>query len=661
MIQGLSARAELALALGATAGGDIAASLLRETSGLSGLDFDMAVGELMAARFFKAVPPASGQVAEASPRLDIYHDRIREVAYQGLAAERRRALHRSLGLAIEARPEGRGRDPEDLVRHFGEAGDGERRRRYAVEAAEQAAAKLAFVRAARLFRLVLDDPQPGEAPLVTAARWEWAADLFELGGLHLEAARAYQEAQRRWDEAPEHHAERPVARLRLRGLAGANLMATSQVAEGRATFEGGLALLGLPLERPLPQRLAVLGGLQVRKVVAERLADLRLPRRAGPLQATEVRFLDLMVRAFQPFWPLHAAEAALRAELLGRRIDDKRVLQRSLAFGASVPVFLGRCTPAQIERAHLRLDLADELARTHDLPLGREVVQLNRSVLWMATNAERARRTCEVALAGFAQRGMSDSFDGDVARTFYFLLLHWKGDDDDALAATARELALPHPRFINVAYALIVSCTILGRRGLSAEARDALARLRAHLTGTPASRFDLFCVALNTNILLAEGRFAEALADADRVEREGRASGAWTVGIDRSFWLEITLEASLGLLRRSRGDGGRQGWAAERDRALSWARWIAREGALDLGCAGHRGLAYLAHAEGRTRAARDALRRALMLSSSNTNPRRRWLCLETARDLGAITLDQETEAAELGAAGKFVLPVGWRP
>jgi len=38
----------------------------------------------------------------------------------------------------------------------------------------------------------------------------------------------------------------------------------------------------------------------------------------------------------------------------------------------------------------------------------------------------------------------------------------------------------------------------------------------------------------------------------------------------------------------------------------------------------------------------------------------RLLCLETARDLHAITLDQEAEAAELETQWKFKLPTGFR-
>src|SRR6185437_15059421 len=188
--------------------------------------------------------------------------------------------------------------------------------------------------------------------------------LFEHAGQHLEAARAYQEAQRRWDAAPEAHPERAVARLRLRALAGVNLTATRHIAEGRAVIEGGFELLGLPMDRPPPQRLAMLAALKLQTEVAERLDGVRArlpaarPRGgADPFLAAEVGFLDVTVRAFQPLWPSTAAEAALRAELYGRRIDDKRVLLRSLAFGAAAPVWLGPFSTAQIERAHRRLDM----------------------------------------------------------------------------------------------------------------------------------------------------------------------------------------------------------------------------------------------------------------------------------------------------------------
>jgi hypothetical protein len=650
MMAGLSPRAEEVLALAATAGGDVATRLLRAAGALDGADLELAIAELMAGRFFKAVPPAAG--AEAGPRLDLYHDRIREVVYEGLPAERRRALHRRLAVAIEAQAREGGRDAEALVRHWTAAGERVEARRHALAAAEQAAGKLAFLRAARLFRVVLDEPAPGEAPRVTAGRWERAGELYEYGGHHLDAARAYEEARRRWDDAPAPPTERRVARLRLLGLAGENLLATPHLAEGRAAFARGLALLDLPLTRPVPGRVATIVALRAQLALAERLPDLRPPRRGDPAPAAEVRFLDRLVRAFQPFWPAPAAEAALRAELLGRRLDDPAVLVRSLVSSAALPFFLGRCTPAQLDAAHLRLDAAEELARAQDVPLGRELVQLHRSLIWLGTSLVRARRTCEAALAGFARHGLHDSYDGTVARAYYLYVLLWNGADDDALALMAREIGRDPPSFVNLAVARAERAALLARRGEPGAARADLEGLEAQLEGTPPSRLDFLLARTRAAVLVAEGRGAEVVAEAELHERAARATSAWAVGIDRSAWLELQLDAALQLLRRGalspRGRG----------RAREQARWLVARGALTYGCLGLGALARLDDAEGRRSAALTSLRRALALSSANSAPYHRWRCLEAARELGALTLDQAIEAAEIGAAGRYVAPPG---
>lgn len=652
----LSPRAERVLALAAAAGREIDASLLHATSKLSAEEFDMAVGELSTARLLKAVR------SHARPHFDLYHDRIREVVDEGLEPGRRRALHLDLAVAIESQPAQHGRDAEALARHWGEVGDGDRRRRYALEAAEQAAEQLAFLRAARLFRVALEDPSPGEDPLATAALWERVGDLFEYAGLRHEAARAYLEALRRWDAAPTDERARALARLRLHGRAGANLMATEHVTEGRDVFARGLELLGRPLERPLPQRLAVLAGLATRVTVTERLDELRGQHAAqpgcgaadDPFLAAEIQFLDLLALAFQPLWLWPAAEAALRSALLGRRLADPRVRLRSIAAGGAVTVFLGRCSAAELERSHRRLDVADALARAHDVPLGRELVQLGRSMLWLATNMTRARATCEAALAGFARRGMTDSFEGDVARAYYLLILSFKGDEDEALAVIDRELAVPRPNFISVAVFLGEKAVLLARRGRLAEAREVLRRLDVLLAHVPASRITSLAARGHASVLLAEGRFAEVLALARRAEPEPWKTGAAVLGLTPSLTLEIVLDAALGVLRQ-------QGLtAAERAAWRREARWLARRGIFDFACLGHRAIALLDHAEGRPRAAERAVARALSLSSTNTSPRHRWLCLEAARDIGVLTLDQEEEAAALASAGGFTLPPGLR-
>ena len=176
----------------------------------------------------------------------------------------------------------------------------------------------------------------------------------------------------------------------------------------------------------------------------------------------------------------------------------------------------------------------------------------------------------------------------------------------------------------------------------------------AHYRPVPTSRLHFHLALAACAVRVAEGRFAESVAEWEADERVERQTGAWDVAYDRSYWLETQLEAHLGLLR-SGGPTPRQ-----RDRAQGAAGWMADHGVLDFGCLGDRALALLFHAEGRTRAAARALHRALTRSSVNSSPHHRWVCLEAARDLGVLTIDQESEAAELLREGRFVLPPGWR-
>jgi hypothetical protein len=637
MVRALPPRAEQVLSLAATAGGDVAAAILRETSGLGGEDFDLAVGELVAARLLKAVPRGP----DARAHLDVYHDRIRHIVYQGLGDDRRRALHGALALTIEAA--GGDREAESLARHFGLAGERGARRRYGLLAAEQAAEKLAFAHAARLFHDALEDADPADAPALVAARWERVGDLLEYAGQHLAAARAYQQALRRVESTASPDA---AARLRLRGLAGVNLMATEHVEEGRALFAEGLALLGLPFERLLPERLAVIAALKAQNALAERFPHLAA-RRASPLTPAEVRFLDLMVRAFQPLWPLPTAEAAERAELLGRRVDDQLVLFRSAAFGAAVSVIVGRASPEELSRSHARLDHADQVARTQEIPLGRELVQTNRGLLWLASDFPRARRACDAAKAAIARRGMLDSYDGVVARMFAMYVLFARGDDDDALAAMRAEIERPHPNFVNAGWARCLSVIVHARRGRLREAGEMLRAAQGHLAGMRSSRLHVLLARAEGTLHNAEGRHAEVLAMGERVERMGRSIGSWHVGSDRGGWTLVALDAALGALKQ-----GALGASARR-RARADAAWLTERGVFDYACLGHRARALLDHAEGKTRPASRALRTALATSSSNTCPYHRWLCLGAAQEMGRINLDEEGELVELGAERGF--------
>ena len=92
--------------------------------------------------------------------IETYHDRVRETLVAHLTPEARVDCHERLALALLASGE---TDPETLAIHFQGANQPERAAAYFARGADQAAETLAFDRAAKLYRLVLE-MQPGPGP-----------------------------------------------------------------------------------------------------------------------------------------------------------------------------------------------------------------------------------------------------------------------------------------------------------------------------------------------------------------------------------------------------------------------------------------------------------------------------------------------------------------
>ncbi len=165
--------------------------------------------------------------------VETYHDRIREVVLGSLGGEGVKVRHRQLAFAMEAAGD---RDSDALALHFREAGEWERAADYAQMAAEQAAAALAFDRAARLYRLALEfkpknDPARGELTCRLA-------DALASAGRGIKAAKLYLEA------AAVMPAE---AGLDLRRRATGQLLRAGQLAEGTATMRQVAAEVGLSI------------------------------------------------------------------------------------------------------------------------------------------------------------------------------------------------------------------------------------------------------------------------------------------------------------------------------------------------------------------------------------------------------------------------------
>jgi DNA-binding CsgD family transcriptional regulator/tetratricopeptide (TPR) repeat protein len=205
----LSQPTRLALEVAAVIGEQFNFELLRQVSGLSEAELNVAI---------RAGVDAQLIVEQAQAATDSYtyrHQLTREVVLAELLQRERRQLHLAVGRALEETTDAE-RDAEDLAYHFDAAGDDPRALKYHRMAGEQAVRSYAFARAAEHFQRVLELTPEGQATariymrLVDAASWagnsalalraaESARAAFEASGdIRGAASASSQIAQQAW-------------------------------------------------------------------------------------------------------------------------------------------------------------------------------------------------------------------------------------------------------------------------------------------------------------------------------------------------------------------------------------------------------------------------------------------------------------------------------
>src|SRR5262249_62089404 len=105
--------------------------------------------------------------------VEAYRDRVSDAVLENLTAAAVREYHGRLAVALETAQR---TDAETLAVHWREAGQPDRAVQYAIQAADQAAAALAFERAVRLYRLC-----PELGPLEAAAQRQGPPVLLGQG------------------------------------------------------------------------------------------------------------------------------------------------------------------------------------------------------------------------------------------------------------------------------------------------------------------------------------------------------------------------------------------------------------------------------------------------------------------------------------------------
>lgn len=258
---------------------------------------------------------------------ETYHDRVRETVVSRMSRDQVRDYHARIAEAIEAWGIG---DPERLVDHYSEAGDGMRAGETAVQAAHAAAEKLAFNRAAQLYEkaLTLLPEHDGQIDGLFVALASALANAGKSGA----SAEVYLRAADRAVDERKQHLLRMAAQQFLRsgreeqGMALATqLLAdvglrlpqsnTTAIAELLMTATR-ISMLGEPSElrsaalvpAPLKARIDTLGAIYQEISVTD-------PLRGALLQA---RFLEGAIRSREPGRMLQGlAWQAVHQSLLG--------------------------------------------------------------------------------------------------------------------------------------------------------------------------------------------------------------------------------------------------------------------------------------------------------------------------------------------------------
>lgn len=292
------------------AGGPLSLSLVDQVAGVED-------GEALRARLrvAKLTRSAAGGEREL---IDVYHARIRESLLGGVDAERKRGIHARLAAGLESES---GADAGVLVEHFFAAGDAEGARRHVLVAAETAERGLAFLRAARFYRVAIE--LEGARP-----RWELersVGDMLLSAGRASEAAAAFASAVH---YAPDGE------KTALRRLAAEHFLKSGVETEGLRLLREALSDVKLGYPETTASALISLLGNRARL----KLRGLRFSLSEAAPATSELERIDVAFAAssgLAMFDVVRAADFGARHLLLALDGGEPIRICRALAIEAS--------------------------------------------------------------------------------------------------------------------------------------------------------------------------------------------------------------------------------------------------------------------------------------------------------------------------------------
>jgi len=418
-VAGLPAGSRSILNTISVAGRPVSVAVARKAANIDPSD-DAVIRGLRASRLVRT------RTVEGRAEIEVYHDRIRESVTAGLDTRNLRSCHRRLAWAWESAG---GADPETLALHYSGAGDTGRAANYAARAAEQADDALAFERAARLYRMVLN-LCPG-SDIDRRAMTAKLGHALANGGRGIEAAEAYLQAAR---------GAAPTERLDLARRAAEQLLISGHIDEGLVTLRDVLSMVGMRLAST-PVRAVV--ALLVRRAQL-RIRGLRFVERS----VAEIDE-DILTR-IDACWSaaigllmvdnVRAAHYQARYLQLALRAGEPYRIATALALESSISVLKGKRNKGRAQRIlALGQQVAERSQHPHALGL---IAQGRSSVASFEGRFEESLERCAKAEQIFRDHCTGVIWELDTVEIFRLHALYWMGrwgELAERLPAVARE------------------------------------------------------------------------------------------------------------------------------------------------------------------------------------------------------------------------------
>jgi serine/threonine protein kinase/tetratricopeptide (TPR) repeat protein len=254
------------------------------------------------------------------PWLAAYHDRVRETLSARLPDAQRATLHRRLVEVLERWDEV---TVDALARHWLAAGDRAQAGAYLVKAARGAAEKLAFERAAELYRVALEtgSHSPDERLELMRER----ADALAFSGRAFEGAKLFLEAAQ---FAPAADA------VDLRRRAGDNLLRSGHVVEGLRTMQDVMRALGIKVAPTRRRALASLIFARARISLRGLKYQKRAPNEVPVKELARLDSLYAVSTALGMIDHVRGADVQSRHLMLALDLGEERSVCRALAIEA---------------------------------------------------------------------------------------------------------------------------------------------------------------------------------------------------------------------------------------------------------------------------------------------------------------------------------------